>query len=223
MTEKNIWFWQWLEGCFRNTSAYDPISPISMLIGTKTPTWLPVPFCRTVKLLFFSSSASFQCLNFQLLPFYNHLTVHAQTFPTPIQVYYFSCPALLPLHTSTYPNFFFLYLTLASLLHVPPVFASCSSVKVLGNSGLSSALGQPFTKIWFPASFMISLPLASAFSLLSVFWKLCPLFRISPFSLTDVNFCRAGKTHVLLAGVLSARVPLAASDSNYRESPHQSF
>lgn len=74
---------------------------------------------------------------------------------SPAQAFWLCIPPHLPQFST---------LSACLTLHV---FVSCSSVQVLRNSGASAALGLPFIKACFAAPLTLSLPLSSAFSVLS--------------------------------------------------------
>lgn len=183
------------------------LSLLSMLIGTASPAWLPVLFCHTIKLLFFSSPASFQSSNCQHLAIYHHLTVHVQTrshsyssfspqlfFPFPSAgVHTTRFPFSLPIFPSSYISSFYFLLFCPGTQKVRTVL--CIWTTLYKKKDLLQ-----------PSCFLFLQPLPFPYFLSSENSVLSTSF--AHFSLSEFEVCSAGKTPLLLAVVLSARVPL---------------
>lgn len=136
-----------------------------------SPTWLPVPFCHTIKLLFFPALQVSSDPTCSFCPSTIILQFMLRPFPTSIQVSHFDCPALLPLHAFTYPNFLFLYHLLDPCLPLTCISSFCFLFFCLGTQKLRTVL-CPWTALYknmICCIFHAFAPLASAFYLLSVF------------------------------------------------------
>lgn len=114
------------------------------------------------------------------------------------------------------PVLFCYTIKLSFYFHKEPCLPTTSQLLLPGVLSRYSEIRDSVLCIWttlykkkrFVVAFMLSFPLVSAFSLLSVFWKLSPLHFISPFLSFRSWGLQCRKTPLLVPVVLSARVPL---------------